>query len=371
MSRGSRRPHRQPDYVNPRHVEDHWKIYRHGVYLEKPVRRLPAWLLPLLVLLLLVVLIFWAGPALVTLFQAAEGENPDDTPQIIETLYDASWQTVRVPVADVFTEPDLKADRLTQVIYNEPVHLLEADAGYGFIAIETVDGSRGYIRQAHLSALRDSIEPGRHLRRLVVASASKRVMSHASRGTLLTEVYMGTVLYADYEGDSLYRVTLPDGGFGWMSGEGLIVLDPQEAIAVPQDGGRYFSNSALAFNKVTTLGNGQTVAGASLSGIARIAASVNGVVLPRSHVAQQSAGVPVLFRQEEVTGLTDLSVIQTGDLIFFRDEKAPDQISGPAICIGGTQVLFARRNDTSIRVYDLAQTDDLNSQIIQIRRIFN
>lgn len=371
MSRDKRQSGRQPESFNPRHVEDHWKIYRHGVYLEKPIRRLPAWLLPLIILLLLITLIFWVGPVLVNRFQLADSDNPDNAPPIIETQYDASWRTVRVAVADVFNEPDLKAARLTQVVYNEPVRRLEDEAGFGFTTIEMTDGSRGYIRSEHLSADRHSIEPGQHLRRLVVASASKRIMSHANRGTLLAEVYMGTVLFADYEGDSVYRVSLPDGSFGWMGGEGLIVLDPQEPVAVPDDGGRYFSNSALAFNKVTVLENGQTVTGVSLSGIARIAATVNGVTLPRGRSAQQSAGVPVPFRQDELTGLTDLAVLQTGDLIFFDDEKTPDGLAGPAICIGGTQVLFARRGDTSIRVYDLAQQTDLNLQITRIRRLFN
>ena len=370
MSRETRRSRSQQDYVKPRHVEDHWKIYRRGIYLEKPGRRLPVWLLPLLILLLLIATIFWAGPALLDRLKISESGNQPDDLQVIETQYDQQWQTVRTAVADVLLEPDLKADRLTQVLYNEPVKRLAEEAGFGFTAIETTDGSRGYIRSENLADQRDSIEPERHLRRLIVASASKRIMSHASRGTLLAEIYMGTTLFADYEGDSLYRVSLPDGGIGWVSGEGLIVLEPNEAVAIPQDGGRYFSNSALAFNKVTVLQYGQTVLGASLSGIARIAATVNGVALPRSRPGQQTAGYSVQFQKDEVTALNDLSVLQMGDLVFFVDERAPDQMSEPAICIGGTQVLYARRNDTAIRVYDLTQPTDLNQQISQIRRLF-
>ncbi len=151
---------------------------------------------------------------------------------------------------------------------------------------------------------------------MVVAETTKRILSHARRGTLLVEVPMSTVLFADYRGNGIARVALPDGQIGWLSESGMVVLASDGQIQQVADGERYFSSTALAFNQITHLPNGQSIYGVSTVGIARLAALVNGLSLPHRLEDMAGSGNPVRLEIDEQTGLYDLTAILPGDLIF-------------------------------------------------------
>lgn len=357
-------------FVSPRQVEDYWNFYRRDIYIDKPGRRWPGWLLPLLAFILIVALLFWAVPVIFSRIQAFDRNRQSGSEEPPVRIYDADIWTVNRPVADVFAVDDLKSRRKSQVLYNEPVRILPDETAYGFIKVRLMDNTDGYMLLSDLTDNRDSIEPSYYLYRLVISSLSKRVMSHASRGTLVVEVMLGTVLFADFHGDGIYRVRLPDGSSGWLSDEGVIVLEQDEEIHMVPDGARFFTSTALMFNQITVLENGQSIMGVSMTGIARLAAFVNGASLPRDLLRLSQSGSPVNLRVDEDTGLVALDSFRQGDLIILGESAGDSEAADLAIYVDTGQILYARNRHTSIRLYDLTRNQDIWQRIIDARRVF-
>jgi len=204
-----------------------------------------------------------------------------------------------------------------------------------------------------------------------VSDVSKNVMSHANNGTLLIEVMMNTVLYADIKSEGVYQVALPDGESGWINSSGVIELgvnDPAEKVGV-----RYFVSSVLSFVNVTQLDHGLTIRGLSVEGLTYISAAVNGVTLPRTMENQIAMGERVDLAYDNVTGLLDVSSISPGDLVFFRDPNdaasaAPYEM---AICTDTGSLLMTSGSRTTLRLVTLSDNQELATRIIAVRRIFS
>lgn len=357
------RKSRKQGFRAPRKVEEYWNLYKKAIYVEKPQKKLPAWFFPLLALVLITALIFWAAPMAISRLQLSIS-SPDSGPDQVKLIYEADTWVVNKPVADLFIEDDLKSRRVTQALYNEPVRILQPDAAWGFKRVELDDGTRGFMLTEDIADNRQSLEPYLAQYKVIVIGSSKRIMSHARSGTLITEVMMGTQLHADYRGDGILRVLLPDGGYGWVSEDSLLVMDPEENIIPTADGSRYFCSSAMAFHHVTVLENGQSRSGASISGVARIAALVNGVKLPRSMSMQMLSGIGI-----EISA-PDLTTLKAGDLVFADDRANPGQPVEMAIVMENGQFLMSPKTKTSIELVDPAGIPEWTSRIIGVRRIF-
>ena len=364
------RQEQKKGYQDPKKVEDHWYIFSKAVYVEPNRRNIPAWLLPLIVLLVLVLLIFWAAPTVISRIQAFFQIGSVDNEEPVSLLYGDDTWTVCKPVADVFAKDDLKAGRLTQALYNEPVLIVSDDCTYGFAYVRLADGSEGYMRTADLADSRSSIEPDLFSHKLVIAETTKRILSHASRGTLLVEVPMGTVLFADYRGSGISRVALPGGDVGWIGDDGVIILEPTGTIEPVANGARYFSSTALAFNQITILPNGQSVYGISTMGIARLAGAINGITLPRLLPDLAASGQPADLRINEETGLIEADSIKAGDLVFLGDPGTPDVPVEMGVCVADGQILYAGPGQTSVRLVDLVVNPDLLRRILFVRRLY-
>ena len=346
-----------------------WNLKGKDAYVDPEKRkRLPLWFLPALTVVLIAALIFWGAPAAVTRLRPLfdRGGNQD---QPVQTLYDRRTMVVRHPVADMFSDDDLLAARTTQTLYNEPVRLTGKEASFGFIHVRLDDGTEGYMRLDDLVTGHASIEPGKHIRRILVTDLTKRIFSHASNGTLIAEVMMGTYLLSDYIGDGVYRVTLPDGDSGWIGSNGVMEL-PMDGTTVPlSDSGRYFANSTLAFLNVPYIVNGMTRDGACPEGIARIAAAVNGYPLARSLELQMQAGTGVEVRRDE-NGDPVYDDLKRGDLVFFSSVENRDKIVQMGIYVDYAQVLTYRTGRSDIRIMSLLDNPSLTDGLRTVRRIF-
>lgn len=369
-SGGSSRKDRTKPWKTPRQVENYWTFYKKDVYVSKRTSGLPGWLLPLLALILIVALVFWAAPLAVARWQAVHRQTDEPGLATQALRYGEQTRVVLEPVADVFSRPDLKADRITQVLYNEPVTLLPEGVLHGYAAVQLQDGVRGYMLSADLTVSRDSVEPAGFLYKAIVINAVKRVMSHARRGTLLVEVMMGTVLYVDYRGAGVSRVLLPDGASGWISDDGIVLLPSDSQIKQPYQPREAFCSTALTFLQATTLENGQSVRGISMAGIIRLSAAINGMDLPRTRQDLYMAGQAVTLQKSAETGLVELEDLQSGDLLVLADPHDLTEPADLAILIDAEQILYARPSQTAIRLMNLSQNEDIWRRIVAVRRLF-
>ena len=301
---------------------------------------------------------------------SATDEEQEIEATLPDRIYDASTRVVSKDVANLMAADDIKSERITQVIYNEPVTVLEKPCAEGFLPIRTQDGIEGYILEEEVTENLDSIEPSLHKYKLVVSDVSKNVLSHASNGTLMVKVMMNTVLYSDVRGDGVYQVALPDGKTGWIGSSGVIELgvnDTVKKISV-----RYFVSSIMGFVNVTRIDRGITMMGMSVEGLAYVTSAVNGLILPRMMHEQMAAGERVDPKYDEVTGLLDVTSILPGDLIFFNDPNDP-MSAAPyemAICTDTGSVIMTSKSKTSLRIVSLTDNEALTSRIIAVRRIF-
>ena len=197
----------------------------------------------------------------------------------VNLMYDDSYRVVNVTATNVLTRPDNTSARITQVLYNEPVQVID-DTDAEYTKIRTEDGIEGYVRAADLIDDTSSVEPDLHEYMLVISDTSKNVMTHASQGTLITQVMMNTVLYSDIKRDGVYQVSLPGGETGWVGSSGVIEIEPRSSIEVVSS--RYFVSSALSLVNATYFENGITKQGISVNGLVYVCSCVNGIVMPRT-----------------------------------------------------------------------------------------
>lgn len=359
------------DFGETQNVREMWDLSEKDAYVRQHGRRrIPHFVLPALILIFLAVLLFWLLPGVVSRYFNAAEVTPQEVTKPI-TIYTDSTRVVNVYASNLMADPDIKSSRITQVMYNEPVTLLDTGNSAAFIHVQTQDGLQGYIKSSDVTANRDSVEPNLHAYKLIVSEVSKNVMSHANNGTLLIEVMMSTVLFADVKSEGVYQVSLPDGEKGWINSSGVIelgVMDPAEKVGV-----RYFVSSVLSFVNVTQLDHGITMRGLSVEGLAYISAAVNGVTLPRAMGQQIAMGERVDLAYDKVTGLLDVTSISPGDLVFFRDPNnaasaAPYEMG---ICTDTGSLIMTSTNRTTLRLVTLTDKKSLEDRIIAVRKIFN
>ena len=348
-----------------------WDLSEKDAYVKhRWRRRIPRFILPGFVVVLILALVIWIMPGIINRYS-----DTDEDQQVEATLpvrsYGVSTRVVTQNVANLMSGDDIKSELITQVLYNEPVTVLDKSCAEGFLPIRTQDGIEGYILEEFVTDSLDSIEPGLHKYKLVVSDVSKNVLSHASNGTLMVKVMMNTVLYSDVRGDGVYQVALPDGKTGWLSSNGVIELGVSEAVK--KISVRYFVSSVISFVNVTRIDHGITMTGMSVEGLAYVASAVNGLTLPRTMEEQQAVGERVDPTYDEVTGLLDVSSIQPGDLVFFKNPNDPISAAPyeMAICTDTGSVIMASKSRTSLRIVSLTENEALTSRIIAVRRIFS
>ena len=285
----------------------------------------------------------------------------------VNLVYDDSYRVVNKTVSNILEEPDVTSHRITQVLYNEPVQVID-ESGEEFALIRTTDGIEGYIKKVDLTADTSSVEPDLHEYMLVISETSKNVMTHASQGTLITQVMMNTVLYADVKRDGVYEVSLPGGETGWIGSSGVIEIAPRGQIEVVSS--RYFVSSALSLVNATYNENGITKNGISINGLIYICSCVNGVVMPRTTEEQMQSGQEVELEYDVVTGDLLIESIIPGDLVFLRSDFG-SELYEAAICTDTGTLLMISSARTTIRLRDFTADSEIASRIVAVRRIFS
>lgn len=282
-------------------------------------------------------------------------------------MYDESYRVVSASVTNVLERPDITSDRITQVLYNEPVEVINDDDPV-YTLIRTTDGIEGYVKAADLIADTSSVEPDLHEYMLVISDSSKNVMTHASQGTLITQVMMNTVLYADVKRDGVYQVSLPGGDTGWIGSSGVIEIEPRSSIEVVSS--RYFVSSALSLVNAMYFENGITKQGISMNGLIYVCSCVNGIVMPRTIEEQMEAGTAVPLEYDVVTGDLLIESIIPGDIVFLSSNVASGDYEA-ALCTDTGTLLMRSSAGTTIRLREFTADSDIASRIVSVRRVFS
>ncbi|NJP41433.1 SH3 domain-containing protein [Oscillospiraceae bacterium HV4-5-C5C] len=293
--------------------------------------QIPGWFFPMLSLAVILLLLFVVLPPVLEKVvpallpqEAAETVAPDE-----QTAYPEGTMVVLEPVADVYEQADIKADRLTQVLYNATVQALDqSGVTTGFTLVRLADGREGYIKTAALTTSLVSVSDPSLKTRLVVTDLYKKILSQAGNGNELAEVKMGTVLYSSYHTATAYRVVLPGGGDGWITSNGLLSLDREESIT--ESSAEQFTDSLLAFTNATYLPGGVSYQGASLEGILPIAAFVNGLSIPTT-IQEQYDSLPAVDNVLNANGSLNYYQLQNGDILYLKASNSDSTTESTAI----------------------------------------
>lgn len=328
-------------------------------------RKIPAWVMPLVVLILIAVFVIVLAPRL---FRPAAPEDyiePEGG-----TIFNEGHALVIVPQAAVYPEPDHRKERVASALYNEPVQVLSEGNGI-YWEVALTDGSHGYMEATNLSRDMEPIEPYRAYFKAMVLGRTKRVYTHARSGELMLEAPTGTIFYCDYKGANLLRVKLPNDRRGWVSTDQLWVLPANEPFEVPEDEARSrFLSSMMAFFGAQRLPQQMTVDGADMAGAIAVAAKLNGVDLPRQLDAQAQLGERVDLVVDPETELPRLDNLQPGDLIYFVAADDPARITDAACVMEGNIVLMNQVNSSTLSLWDLEADEDRRKRIGFVRRHF-
>lgn len=257
-------------------------------------------------------------------------------------------------VVDVFRKPDIKSERITQAIFNQPVAVLEEEGVW--IKVKTADGCTGWIKSRFADTDCYSITAEDYNFRVVVTGKSKRVLSQPQGGITIKEVVMGTEFYSSKKMEGAYQVALPGRVIGWISETGTIELPVQKHI--PQTSAEDFVATALKLKGTSYLLGGISTWGIDCSGLTYISARINGVDLPRSANEQFRAG-----------SMVSKKLINRGDLVYFSREPGSDDISDIGIALGDGNFLYASKSKGYVTISSLDEPF-FKDRLIGVKRLF-
>lgn len=257
-------------------------------------------------------------------------------------------------IADIYAQPDIQVERITQALYNQPVTILDEKSGWARVAV--VDGSRGWIRTRYLDKNVSSIYGRASNHRIVVTSKEKSIFSSPANGYTVKDVPMGAEFLTFNNYGEAYEVYLPGNRTGWLRGSGIIhiALDEEVPVTTKMD----FVATALKFKGTSFLLNGLSTMGMDASGLVYISARVNGVDLSRNLAGQYLAGTSV-----------EIEDAAEGDLVFLAADSDPETPSCVGICIGDGSYIYSGKLNGYVTVCGLKE-ENREGKIIAVKRIF-
>jgi len=285
--------------------------------------------------------------------------NTSDKNDKVETNSDISEQMDNIGVVidttvDVFAEADIKSERVTQAIFNQPVEILEETEDW--LKVKVVDGYTGWVKSKFVSTDTLSIDKNKYKYKVVISAKTKTIYSQVKGGITVKEVVMGTELYANNKIDGSYEVALPGRITGWVSEEGTIELEPE--VQIPETQAEDFIDTAKKFKGVKYMWGGVSANGLDCSGLTYICARINGINLPRDSKDQFKVGKRV-----------EKSEIQPGDLVFFSTNEDLKDISHVGIYLGDNEFIHAAKGKGYVLISSI-ESSYYQKRLVGARRLF-
>lgn len=261
-------------------------------------------------------------------------------------------------VVDIYIEPNLNSERVTQGLFNQPVVVLEEKETWS--RVNSVDGSTGWLKSKFIDRNCKSIIKEIYKQRAVVTGRTKAIHPRPDGSITLKEVVMGTELFIKDIKDSYFEVALPGDMTGYITTKDTIKLSAMSPI--PETSVKDFIATAQKFKGTQYLTGGiSTLGGVDSSGLIYICSRINGIDLPRGPLGQFE------FIKNITLGIEDL---KPGDLMFFSMNEDLEDVSQVGIFIGDDMILYGDSTKGSVRI------SELNNEYYQkryrgIRRIFD
>lgn len=348
-----------------------------SVYIGDRKRKLPAWLPPLGLTMITLLIILWLLPRLF----ADPGTEPAETPVPSQTtlqdqdaalappLFQRGDQAlIRVGECPLFDQAQLKARRISSALFGEQVEVIALENKWARVRL--ADGLEAWLDSQNLTKDKEMWEKQEKDRKAMVLAPYKRIMSHAIDGYTLLRAPMGTLLYPDHQAGEVLSLPLPDGQTGWVNKNDLLFLTSGDLPPVPAKANALFVSSAMNFYQATYIPGGMSKDGADMAGAIYIAARVNGLALPRDLDAQAQAGTKVETIKDVTSGLIRPQLLEPGDVAFFHAPDNPHQITQAAILLEEGQALCRLDNDSTLNIRDLSRQEELLSRLVTVRRYF-
>ncbi|NTV89608.1 MAG: C40 family peptidase [Clostridiales bacterium] len=269
-------------------------------------------------------------------------------------VMDESAGVVAESVCDVFEQPDVKTNRITQVFYNQPVEIRQKKEGW--YEIKAADGSIGWIKSKYILGDVSSIYGRSYTHRIIITSREKSIFSSPSGGVTLKEAVMGTEFVSFNENGESYEVYLPGDKTGWLGGSGMIHVEKGSDIA--KTSGKDFAATAKKFKGMSYLLNGLSSQGIDSAGITYVCARINGIKVPRYLEGQAALG-----NEAEIDNMRE------GDILFFYNTGAEVPAFSGIVC-DSSQIIFSSSSTGYVKVTGLTDAS-LQGYDIKVRRLFD
>lgn len=292
---------------------------------------------------------------------AMEGDADGQEEQAVEYVYgipmDKNAGVITASVADVYIRPDVKSNRISQALYNQPVSILLNENGWAHVI--TVDGTSGWMKTKYIGNDVSSIFGRIYTHKIIVTSREKTITLGPAGGSSQMEAPMGTELYAFNNFDDAYEVFLPENKTGWLKGSGIIHIQLDEVV--PVTNAEDFASTAARLKGVSYLLNGMSSMGIDAPGLVYICARINGINLPRTIKGQLAVGTEISPEDAKA-----------GDLVFLAGtgEDEGDDITCVGICVGGGSYLYAGRKVGYVALGEINR-ENSDGVVVAARRIFN
>ena len=258
------------------------------------------------------------------------------------------YACISIGLADLRAEPDHHSERLSQVLFGEPLHVISKRAG--FLKVRQRDGYSGWLDQRYVTELTaGQYRSCNRAADAVVRARMARLYPTTTSGPHF--LWYGTPLFRLRTSGGYVSALLPNGGqLRLRRGAVRVMTRPTAAVT-----GRTLVNEARRFLGVPYLWGGITPAGFDCSGLVRAVYGSHGICLPRDTKDQVKVGYPI-----------DRIDIRAGDLLFFRRHVA--------LAIDRQRFIHASRGGGGVTVNSLDPhrldfRPDLNDTFAQARRI--
>ena len=273
-----------------------------------------------------------------------------------KTPYNYDTYVVVNTSADVYETADRTSVRLAQLLFDEPMQILEKNDRWAKVIVD--EGIEGWVRLRNLDSDWTCVDGRRYAGRIIITNREKQIYSHPRNGIVIRDVGMGTELFIINKSDNVYEVALPGNLTGWVSENGVFQLGVEEPIK--KTSADIFSQSCAKFRGTTYLRGGASFQGIDGAGLLHVAAKVNGVWLPRDFEGQFDLGVEVLG------GLDDLMI---GDVLFFSSSADSPDVADAGVYTGDGKLIHANQHTGKVQYEDVGDPY-FQQRLLGVKRYF-